>query len=168
LEKRREQIRYAEFQAQGYPIGSGIVESANKLVVEARLKGAGMHWAREHVNPMVALRTIACSDRWEEAWPQISRRLREAQRERTAQRRAKRRAEQAQTTVPSADAKMPDTPTKMPHDADLTVPTTPAVASPSQHQVKTPHSPAPDHPWRHQRIGRGQTQQTRPLVSAKS
>ena len=29
------------------PIGSGTVESANTLVVEARLKGAGMHWARE-------------------------------------------------------------------------------------------------------------------------
>ena len=25
LEKRREQIRYAEFQAMGYPIGSGAV-----------------------------------------------------------------------------------------------------------------------------------------------
>jgi hypothetical protein len=43
LEKRREQIRYAEFEAQGYPIGRGVVESANKLMVEARLKGAGMH-----------------------------------------------------------------------------------------------------------------------------
>jgi hypothetical protein len=168
LEKRREQIRYAEFQAQGYPIGSGIVESANKLVVEARLKGAGMHWAREHVNPMVALRTIACSDRWEEAWPQILRRLREAQRQRTAQRRAKRHAEQAQTTVPNADANTPDTPTKKPQDTDLTLPTTQAVASPSQPQVKTPYRPAPDHPWRHQRIGRSQTQQTRTLVGAKT
>ena len=33
LEKRRGQIRYAEFQANGYPIGSGAVESANKLLV---------------------------------------------------------------------------------------------------------------------------------------
>ena len=30
------------YQAAGWPIGSGSVESANKLVVEARLKGAGM------------------------------------------------------------------------------------------------------------------------------
>ena len=76
LEKRRGQIRYAEFQAQGYPIGSGAVESANKLVVEARLKGSGMHWARAHADPMLALRTVVCSDRWEEVWPQISQRLR--------------------------------------------------------------------------------------------
>ncbi len=63
LTKWLNQIQYAAFQAQGFPIGSGSVESANKLVVEARLKDNGMHWARAHVNPLVALRTIACSDR---------------------------------------------------------------------------------------------------------
>jgi hypothetical protein len=52
-------------------MGSGAVESGNKLVVEARLKGAGMHWAREHVNPMLGLRNAVCSDRWDEAWEQI-------------------------------------------------------------------------------------------------
>src|SRR5439155_5100066 len=72
LEKRLAQIQYATFAAQGYPLGSGSVESANKLVIEARLKGAGMRWARAHVNPLVALRTVACSERWAEAWPQIT------------------------------------------------------------------------------------------------
>ncbi|MBF6592253.1 MAG: ISKra4 family transposase [Ktedonobacterales bacterium] len=71
LVSRRAQIAYADFQAAGYPIGSGIVESANKLVVEARLKGSGMHWAQGNVNGMLGLRTIACTDRWQEAWPQI-------------------------------------------------------------------------------------------------
>jgi hypothetical protein len=69
-------IQYARFQAAGYPIGSGAMESANKLVVEARLKGAGMHWARHHVDGMLALRTVACADRWAEAWPQIAARCR--------------------------------------------------------------------------------------------
>ena len=41
LEKREAQMQYPAFQAQGWPIGSGVVESANKLVVEARLKGGG-------------------------------------------------------------------------------------------------------------------------------
>jgi hypothetical protein len=40
-------------------------------VVEARLKGAGMHWAERHVNPMLALRNIICSDRWKEEWSKI-------------------------------------------------------------------------------------------------
>ena len=82
LEKRRAQLQYPQFQAQGWPIGSGIVESGNKLVVEARLKGSGMHWTDGHVNPMLALRNILCSDRWKEAWPQIETRLRQQARSR--------------------------------------------------------------------------------------
>jgi hypothetical protein len=71
LGTRLDQIRYADFQAAGYPIGSGAGESANKVVVEGRLKGAGMRWAPDHVDPMVALRTIEYSDRWDAVWPQI-------------------------------------------------------------------------------------------------
>ena len=76
LEKREAQMHYPQFQAAGWPIGSGIVESGNKLVVEARLKGAGMHWADEHVNPMLGLRNILCSDRWKTEWPKIAAQLR--------------------------------------------------------------------------------------------
>jgi hypothetical protein len=70
LEKRMAQMQYPSFAAEGWPIGSGIVESANKLVVEARLKGAGMHWSRASVNPVLALRNAVCNDRWAEAWQQ--------------------------------------------------------------------------------------------------
>jgi hypothetical protein len=66
LEKRETQMDYPSFQEQGWPIGSGMVESGNKLVVEARLKGAGMHWKRANVNPLLGLRNIVCSDRWSE------------------------------------------------------------------------------------------------------
>ena len=76
LEKTEAQMRYPVFQAQGWPIGSGVVESANKLVVESRLKGGGMHWARPNVNPMLGLRNMVCSDRWAEEWPRIAGRLR--------------------------------------------------------------------------------------------
>ena len=70
LEKRVAHMQYPTYQAEGWPIGSGVVESANKLVVEAGLKGAGMHWARASVNPLLALRTAVCNDRWAEAWQQ--------------------------------------------------------------------------------------------------
>lgn len=72
LEPRLGQLRYAAFRAQGLPIGSGIVESANKLVVEARLKGAGRRWAEANVNPLVALRGALGSGRWDEAWAAIA------------------------------------------------------------------------------------------------
>ncbi|HEV2461916.1 MAG TPA: ISKra4 family transposase [Ktedonobacterales bacterium] len=76
LNKRVAQMQYPTFQAAGWPIGSGIVESANKLVVEARLKGAGMHWARPNVNPLLVLRTAVCNDRWDEAWTRSAASLR--------------------------------------------------------------------------------------------
>jgi hypothetical protein len=70
LEKRVAQMQYPSFLSEGWPIGSGMVESANKVVVEARLKGAGMHWSRASVNPLLALRNAVCNDRWAEAWRQ--------------------------------------------------------------------------------------------------
>jgi hypothetical protein len=82
LQKRKAQMQYPLFQAQGWPIGSGMVESGNKLVVQARLKGAGMHWAEEHVNPLLALRNILCSGRWQEDWPKIEAHLRQHARQR--------------------------------------------------------------------------------------
>jgi hypothetical protein len=51
LRKREPLMQYQEFRSSGWPIGSGMVESAQKNVVEARLKGAGMHWQRKNVNP---------------------------------------------------------------------------------------------------------------------
>lgn len=72
LAKRLEQIQYRRFRKEGRPIGSGIVESANKLVVEMRLKGAGMRWDQAHVSAMVALRDALCtSGRWRDSWRQL-------------------------------------------------------------------------------------------------
>jgi hypothetical protein len=68
LQKREAHMQYPTYQAAGWPIGSGSVESANKLVVEARLKGAGMRWGRQNVNPMLVLRNAACNRRWHETW----------------------------------------------------------------------------------------------------
>lgn len=65
---RHAQMQYPCYQAAGWPIGSGMVESANKLVVEARLKGAGMHWRAENVNRLLVLRNAVTNDRWEETW----------------------------------------------------------------------------------------------------
>ncbi len=143
LETRRPHLEYARFQAAGYPIGSGSVESGNKLVVEARLKGAGMHWAREHVNPMLGLRDVLCSERWDADWPEITQQLRQQQRTVRAQRRQARLAQRRSSR--------PD---------DLPAPASPAKTSPrvSVHKPNRPagkaHPPADNHPWRHMPIGR--------------
>jgi len=54
LTKRLAQMQYATFRALSYPIGSGSVESGHKVVTQARLAGAGMHWARGSVNALCA------------------------------------------------------------------------------------------------------------------
>jgi hypothetical protein len=45
LSKRLELIDYPHFQAQGFPIGSGSVESSHKVVVQSRMTRGGMRWA---------------------------------------------------------------------------------------------------------------------------
>ena len=89
LQKRRELMDYPTYRASGWPIGSGSVESSHKLVVQARLKGPGMHWKPEHINPMLALRLALLNERWEEAWQ-------EQHRLRQRQHHLKRRSQQQQ------------------------------------------------------------------------
>jgi hypothetical protein len=146
LEKRVAHMQYPTFLAAGWPIGDGAVESGNKLVVEARLKGSGMHWARPHVDPMLALRNIVCSDRWDEAWPQIVSTLRQQAQQRHAeqrqQRRTVRRSATVQPTVPLPSAAPPPPPARKPS------------APPAQAQPDQPWRPPANHPWRRMPIGR--------------
>ena len=140
LEKRRGQIAYAQFLAMGYPIGSGCVESANKLVVENRLKGSGMHWARANVNSMLALRGMCCSDRWEEGWPVLWCQWRRHSMERHRKRCGVRHLNQKPTTTPAMSPASSAAPALGP-------PRTPKVVN---------GRPTADHPWRKPFLAAGQ------------
>jgi hypothetical protein len=94
LQKREAHMQYPTYQAAGWPIGSGSVESANKLVVEARLKGAGMRWARHNVNPMLVLRNAVCNREWKQTW-QTSVAQRQALRTQHRQAQSQQRLESA-------------------------------------------------------------------------
>ena len=94
LAARQSMMAYAAFAEQGYPIGSGSVESANKLVVESRMKGAGMRWGEQHVDAILALRNIACSDRWRPAWKQIRQQWQQQSQSQRAATSAQRRLSQ--------------------------------------------------------------------------
>jgi hypothetical protein len=158
LEKRASQMRYPTFLAAGWPIGDGAVESGNKLVVEARLKGSGMHWARPHVDPMLALRNIVCSDRWDEAWPQIVRTLRQQAQQRRTERRHKRHTAQssaaAQPPAPSPSTSPPPPPAPAAAADTGGTPRSQPSAPPTQVQSGQPWRPPASHPWRHMPIGR--------------
>ncbi len=133
LETRRAHLQYPQFVADGWPIGSGMVESANKLVVEDRLTGAGMHGKEANVNPMLALRNASSNERWDEAWTVIEHGLRRDVRIERQTRRLQR-----QTSVP------PGEPT------GAGVPEAPAPVRPSDPPPTPPAAPEPKpvHPWR--------------------
>ncbi len=150
LEKRTAHMQYPTFLAAGWPLGDGAVESGNKLVVEARLKGSGMHWARPHVDPMLALRNIVCSDRWDEAWPQIVRTLRQQAQQRRAERRHQRRRASPTAAEPSVTALATPAPAaKSSETPARPVRTPPAPTPPGQ-----PWRPPADHPWQRMPVGR--------------
>jgi hypothetical protein len=62
--EKKEMITYKKFKDKGYIIGSGAIESGNKLVVQKRLKQAGMHWSIEGAQYMATLRCKYKSDLW--------------------------------------------------------------------------------------------------------
>jgi hypothetical protein len=160
LEKRREMIKYAEFQQLGYPIGSGSVESANKLVVESRLKQAGMRWALHNIDSMLGLRNIACNDRWEEAWPQLVNHALETR----AQSRRRRRSLKAQDQLVKK-AESPEEPicaaAQTQHPQDTT------TLAPPNTRPKTRYKPPADHPWKQKLFGRARYSSRELSVRAK-
>lgn len=71
FETNKERMRYSEYRAKGYPIGSGTVESACKRLIGGRLKGGGMCWGKgkRGAQGVLTLRAELLSDRWERSWP---------------------------------------------------------------------------------------------------
>jgi hypothetical protein len=138
LQERRPMIEYAQFQALGYPIGSGCVESANKLVVEARMKGAGMRWGPEHVDPMLALRNVACNDRWTPSWKLI-------RKYQLSQLQAKRVARSVERL---SQIKPPPAFSPVNGDTLQNEKTLPQEVAPSSQRQSTAKTPSSTHPWR--------------------
>jgi hypothetical protein len=162
LEKRREMIKYNEFQCVGYPIGSGSVESANKLVVESRMKQAGMRWSRRNIDPMLALRNIACNDRWEEAWPQLVRRRIES--------RTTRSNHQPAVIEPSSVTSSSTAPVSLDANAESFPHSEQRNATSDQTKPGPglPYKPPPDHPWRRMPFGSARYRTPSGFTRAKS
>lgn len=66
-------MNYGELRAQGYFIGSGVIESACKHIVGERFKRAGMRWSQEHAPNILALRVCRASGWWDGFWKETSR-----------------------------------------------------------------------------------------------
>lgn len=145
LQKRAASMQYPTYQAAGWPIGSGSVQSANKVVVEARLKGAGMHWQRHNVNPMLVVRNAVCNGRWDETW-KASSRHRQQSRQRLRDERTQTRCEQAVARF--LNLLLWCQPQTLPLRMEPAPQPGNPPTSPSPEATRGPRRPAANHPWR--------------------
>ena len=68
FETRKHNMDYARLRREGYPIGSGTVESGINTVIHHRMKRQGRGWKREHAQAMMAALGELNSDRFQLAW----------------------------------------------------------------------------------------------------
>jgi hypothetical protein len=68
----KDRMRYPEYRARGWQIGSGPVESACKQIVSQRLKlNGGMRWRVENAEAIARLRCLYLSNAWEAFWQML-------------------------------------------------------------------------------------------------
>jgi hypothetical protein len=65
VENNKNNIDYLWYKSQKYFIGSGAIESGNKIVLQRRLKQGGMRWNIDSAQAMLSLIAKLRSERWE-------------------------------------------------------------------------------------------------------
>lgn len=61
----KERILYKIYKSQNLDIGSGIIESGNKNVIQHRMKQTGMKWLEENIKAISTLRCQLFSEKWD-------------------------------------------------------------------------------------------------------
>jgi hypothetical protein len=68
FEHQAERTRYGVWRAQGYFIGSGVIEAGCKNVVGRRLKQSGMFWSEPGAENLLGLRCLILGPHVDGAW----------------------------------------------------------------------------------------------------
>lgn len=68
LESHAQRTRYGEFRAQGYFIGSGVIEAGCKTVIGRRLKQSGMFWSETGAADLLSLRCQIMGPHFDKVW----------------------------------------------------------------------------------------------------
>jgi hypothetical protein len=67
FERHQRRMQYHQFREEGFPIGSGMVESGVKQFKQ-RLCGTGMRWNWDNANRILVIRAAVLSDDFDELW----------------------------------------------------------------------------------------------------
>ncbi len=70
FESNQRRMQYLEMREEGYPIGSGMVESGCKQF-RARFTGAGMRWNRTCAERIIPTRAAILSKRFDQIWKSV-------------------------------------------------------------------------------------------------
>ena len=65
IDNNLDRINYPDYKNRGFFVGSGAIESANKVIVHRRLKQSGMRWSVEGAQSILTLRSKVESDLWD-------------------------------------------------------------------------------------------------------
>ena len=66
-----EHIHYHQFEQQELPLGSGMIESACKWLIQQRFKGTGMRWSDEGFEHLLHLRVLWANRRFDALFPDV-------------------------------------------------------------------------------------------------
>ena len=61
-------MRYDQYLARGWPIGTGVVEGACGHLVKDRMEQAGMRWTKAGAHAILDLRAVRLCDQWDAYW----------------------------------------------------------------------------------------------------
>lgn len=65
FENNRDHMRYDDYLASGYPLGSGVAEGACRHLVKDRMEKTGMRWAVEDAQAMLNPGALYLVDDWQ-------------------------------------------------------------------------------------------------------
>lgn len=68
FESNRDRMKYDEYLASGYPIGSGVAEGACRHLVKDRMERTGMRWLPSGAQAMLDLRATYLNGEWDAFW----------------------------------------------------------------------------------------------------
>lgn len=71
INKNLSRMDYPYYNKQNYYIGSGMIESAHKFVIQQRLKKSGQRWSRKGASAVINLRILKFNNAWNLLYPDL-------------------------------------------------------------------------------------------------
>ena len=67
-QRNRPYMRYDEYLARGWPIGTGVIEGACGHLVKDRMEQSGMRWTKAGAQAVLDLRAVRLNGHWDRYW----------------------------------------------------------------------------------------------------